>query len=343
MRILVIRLSAMGDVALTTPAISGMKASYPDAEIVILTQSAFKSFFADTELFLPDLKGRHKGFLGIIRIFIDLRKTGKFDHVIDLHNVIRSRILGLLFRFTGATVTVIDKGRDEKRRLIKGLEKKQLKHSVERYLDTFKRAGFGVSMTDAPWIRPTENTFGQLSELFEFENEKTINIGVAPFAKHPLKTWPIKYMEKLLELISNGRNVKFWLFGGKEDEAELETLATKLGNAYCFAGKHSLDVEIAVISKLDFMIAMDSSNMHLAALVSTKVISIWGATDPLAGFGAWCQPENYSIRISTDELTCRPCTIFGKGSCRRGDFACMETLAPKIVYDRIIKSGLLII
>jgi len=339
MRILVIRLSAMGDVALTAPAISGMKALYPDAEIVILTQPLFKSFFTDTELFLPDLKGRHKGFLGIIRIFIELRKTGKFDHVIDLHNVIRSRILGLLFWFTGATVTVIDKGRDEKRRLIKGLEKKQLKHSVERYLETFERAGFGVSTTDSPWIRPSESAFAQLSELFE--NEKTINIGVAPFAKHPLKTWSIKYTEKLLELISNERNVKFWLFGGKEDEAELEVLAVKLGNAYCFAGKHTLDVELAAISKLDFMIAMDSSNMHLAALVSTKVISIWCATDPLAGFGAWRQPENYSIRISTEELTCRPCTVFGKGSCRRGDFACMEMLTPEIVYDRIIKSGFL--
>jgi len=339
MRILVIRFSAMGDVALTTPAISGIKMSYPDAKIVMLTRPAFKSFFADTELFLPDLKGRHKGFLGIIRIFIDLRKTGKFDHVIDLHNVIRSRILGLLFRFTSATVTVIDKGRDEKRRLIKGLEKNQLKHSVERYLETFERAGFSVKTTDAPWIRPAENALGQLSELFE--NEKTINIGVAPFAKHPLKTWPIKYMEKLLELISNGRNVKFWFFGGKEDEAELETLVIKLGNAYCFAGKYPLDVELAAISKLDFMIAMDSSNMHLAALVSTKVVSIWCATDPLAGFGAWHQPESYSIRISTEELTCRPCTIFGKGSCRRGDFACMEMLTPEIVYNRIVKSGLL--
>ena len=338
MRILVIRLSRMGDVALTTPAIVGMKMLHPDAEIVVLTRPAFKSFFVD-KLFLPDFEGRHKGFIGIIRIFVDLRKIGKFDHVIDLHDVIRSKILGLFFWFTGATVTVVNKGRDEKRRLIKGLEKKQLMHSVERYLETFKKAGFPVKITDGPWIRPAKNAFEKLSELFE--NEKILHIGVAPFAKHPLKTWPEKYMEQLLELISKDRNVKFWLFGGKEDEEKLEVLSAKLGNACCFAGKHVLDVELVAISKLDFMIAMDSSNMHMAALVSTKVISIWGATDPLAGFRAWHQPENYSIMISKEELTCRPCTIYGKGACRRGDCACMEMLTPEIVYDRIVKLGLL--
>ena len=342
MRILVIRFSAMGDVALTTPVISGIEMSHPDAEIVMLTRPAFKSFFAEDDrfkLFLPDFNGKHKGFIGIIRLFIDLKKIGKFDCVVDLHNVIRSRILGLLFGLTGTTITVVDKGRSEKRRLIKGIEKKLLKHSVERYLETFKRAGFTINVTNGPWIRPTENAFQELSRMFE--SEKTLNIGVAPFAKHPLKMWPEKYIEKLLGMISKDRNVKFWFFGGKEDETSLEALAAKVENAYCFAGKYTLDIELAAISKLNFMIAMDSSNMHMAALVSTKVISIWGATDPMTGFGAWRQPENYSIRVSTKELTCRPCTVFGKGSCRRGDFACMEMLTPEITYDRIIKLGLL--
>jgi ADP-heptose:LPS heptosyltransferase len=91
------------------------------------------------------------------------------------------------------------------------------------------------------------------------------------------------------------------------------------------------------MSKLDFMIAMDSSNMHMAALVGTKVISIWGGTDKLNGFGAWKQPDEYSVRIPVEELICRPCTIFGKGECRRGDFACMNWLTPEMVYNRIDK------
>ena len=342
MRILVIRSSAMGDVALTAPAISGMKVLNPDVEIVMLTRPLFRHFFTEDDkfkLFLPDFNGRHKGFAGIFRMFNDLRKTGTFDYVIDLHNVIRSRIIGVLFRLTGSTVTIIDKGREEKRRLIKGLDKRPLKHSVERYFETFNKAGFHAAVTAGPWIRPSESSFEKVSEIFE--NENVINIGVAPFAKHTLKTWPERYMEKLLQLISGGRDVKFWFFGGREDKEKLEALAAKIGNSYCFAGAHSLEVELAAISKLHFMIAMDSSNMHMAALVSTKVISIWGATDSMTGFGAWDQPGSYSIRIPVEELTCRPCTVFGKGVCRRGDFACMEMLTSEIVYNKIIELGLL--
>jgi ADP-heptose:LPS heptosyltransferase len=91
------------------------------------------------------------------------------------------------------------------------------------------------------------------------------------------------------------------------------------------------------MSKLDMMISMDSSNMHMAALVGTKVISIWGGTDPLSGFEAWMQPESFSIRIPTEELTCRPCTIYGKGECKRFDFACMNWLTPEMVYEKIEK------
>ncbi len=84
------------------------------------------------------------------------------------------------------------------------------------------------------------------------------------------------------------------------------------------------------------MVAMDSSNMHMAALVGTKVISIWGGTDPLSGFGAWMQPENYSVRIPVEDLTCRPCTTFGKGDCIRGDLACMIWQTPEMVFRKIV-------
>jgi ADP-heptose:LPS heptosyltransferase len=102
------------------------------------------------------------------------------------------------------------------------------------------------------------------------------------------------------------------------------------------AGKLTLDQELVFISKLDFMITMDSSNMHMAALTGTKVISIWGGTDPLAGFSAWMQPDSFSIRIPVEELDCRPCTIYGKGK-TRNSFACMNMLTPELVFKKIEK------
>jgi ADP-heptose:LPS heptosyltransferase len=146
-------------------------------------------------------------------------------------------------------------------------------------------------------------------------------------------------MVKLLGLISAGHKCRFLLFGGKEDSARLEAFQKKVPGSVSIAGKLDLAAELALISRLDLMIAMDSSNMHLAALVGTKVISIWGGTDPMAGFGAWMQPDSYSIRVPVEELDCRPCTIYGKGNTRR-DFECMKRLTPEVVFDRM--NGLMV-
>jgi ADP-heptose:LPS heptosyltransferase len=342
MRLLVIRTSAMGDVAFTTPVIAGMLKQYPEAEMLLLTRKPFGAFFTESDrlkLFLPDLKGRHKGLGGIFRLFRDLNETGKIDSVIDLHNVLRSRILGVLFSMKGVPVSVINKGRKEKRDLIIGRIRRQLSHSAERYRETFRKAGFPVKTSEGPWIIPSGQAAGKVSALFDTTG--VINVGVAPFAKHDLKVWPEEYMIKLLSVIAEGRKVKFWMFGGKEDMAKLEVLAGKIPDSQIVAGSFSLDEELALMNRLDFMIAMDSSNMHMAALVGTKVISIWGGTDPLAGFSAYGQPDEYSVRIPVEELTCRPCTVFGKGKCKRGDFACMNWLTPEKVYDKIVSLKIL--
>ena len=342
MRLLVIRTSAMGDVALTTPVLRGMREQYPEVELVLLTRSAYKPFFSSIsglELFLPDLKMRHKGLAGLIRLFKDISRNSQIDRVIDLHDVLRSKILRFLFRITGVPVTVINKGRNEKKSLISGKKKIRLKHSVERYCDVFTKAGFPVLPSKGKWIIPSVNV--RLNSEFITGMQGVLNIGVAPYAKHKLKMWPESYMISLLGMISENYICRFWFFGGSEDSERLSILQTKVADSTNLSGKLSLDEELLFMSKLDLMIAMDSSNMHMAALVGTKVISIWGGTDPLAGFGAWTQPDNFSIRIPVDELTCRPCTIYGKGDCKRGDFACMNNLTPELVFrkiDRIINS-----
>ena len=338
MRLLVIRTSAMGDVALTTPVLSGMRKQYPDVELVLLTRPAFKLFFTSIdglELFFPDLRNRHKGFPGLLRLFKDISKQSKIDYVIDLHDVLRSKILRQLFRLYGVPVAVINKGRGEKEILIKGKKKIQLKHSVERYCDVFTLAGFPVNPTEGPWIIPSSDAVIKADLMTDKNSE--FNIGVAPFAKHELKMWPEENMVRLLEMITEKYKTKFWLFGGHEESEKLAAFEARIPGSFNTEGKLNLEEEMALMSRLDFMIAMDSSNMHMAALVGTKVISIWGGTDPLSGFGAWMQPENYSVSIPIDELTCRPCTTYGKGECMRGDLACMYWLKPEMVFEKIDK------
>jgi ADP-heptose:LPS heptosyltransferase len=336
MRLLIIRISAMGDVALTTPVLTAMRNQYPNIELVLLTRQAFKPFFTSINglhFFFPDLKKKHKGLNGILKLFSDIRKDGKIDYVIDLHDVLRSKILRLLFKLSGVPVSVINKGRKEKKSVIRGKIKTRLKHSVERYFDTFDRAGYPLVPTMGPWIIPSSEALKNVAGLLNAKDE--LNIGVAPFAKHKLKMWPEENMVWLLGLIAEKHKSKFWLFGGDEESEKLKAFQIKVPGSFNTVGKLNLEEELALMSRLDMMIAMDSSNMHMAALCGIKVISIWGGTDPLSGFGAWMQPGNYSLGIPHDELTCRPCTIYGKGECRRGDLACMNWLTTEEVFKRL--------
>jgi len=341
MRILVIRLSAMGDVALTLPVVKSFTERYPGYELVFLTRPVYNAFFREIQgirLVTPDLN-KYKGLTGIWRIYRELRKSGHFDIVLDLHDVIRSKVLRFLFRIAGTPVFIIDKGRKEKRALVSGRNRKKLKHTVERYADVFRRAGFEIDPVAGRCIEAGAGAKAKAAELFS--DRKGLNIGIAPFARHELKQWPVEYMVKLMEMISSVTGVRFWLFGGADECERLAGIEKIIGNSVNLCGKLYLEEEIAVMARLDFMIAMDSSNMHMAALAGTKVVSIWGGTDPLTGFSAWGQPENYSIRIPCTELGCRPCTVYGKGKCKRADLACLYRLTPEIVSGEISKLGLL--
>jgi len=341
MHILAIRLSAMGDVALTLPAVKSFVEKYPDNELTILTRPAFRAFFTGipgVSLFTPDMN-HYRGLPGIWKIYRELKNYGQFDMVIDLHNVIRSKILRLFFLISGTPVFSVDKGRREKRLLVTGRDRKQLKHTVERYVDVFRRAGFEVTPYEGKCIETGAEAKRKAESLFS--DTPGLNIGIAPFARHQLKQWPVEYMVKLMEMISGITGVRFWLFGGADEFEKLAFIEKLTENAVNLCGRLSLEEEIAVIERLDFMISMDSANMHIAALSGTKVVSIWGATDPLAGFGAWGQPPEYSIRISPSELECRPCTVYGKGRCKRGDLACLYRLTPEIVAEEIRRLGLL--
>jgi ADP-heptose:LPS heptosyltransferase len=342
MRIVVIRLSAMGDVALAAPVLRSMSNNYPEVEVILLTRKGFAPFFHSIPgltFFHPDLKNRHSGLSGIFRLYKDITAGGKVDHVIDIHDVLRTKLLRLFFRLKGIPVSVIDKGRGEKRKVITGKVKRQLAHSVERYCNAFAHAGFVIDGLIEKSVMVPAAAKNKAEQILS--DAALFNIGVAPYAKHSLKLWPEANMKKLLNMISAKRPSRFWLFGGPEEKEMLDSFAKDVPGAENIAGSFTLEQELAFISRMDFMIAMDSSNMHMAALSGTKVISIWGGTDPLNGFGAWMQPDKYAIRIPVSELTCRPCTIYGKGTCKRGDLVCMNWLTPELVFERIESAGVL--
>ena len=309
--ILTYRFSAFGDVAMCVPVLQELIEQNPNVEVIFVSRKNFAPLFAK----VPGVKfvgvnlEEYKGFFGLRRLSKKLRLEQNPDAVADLHNVIRGKFISRYFKSKGYNVAVLDKGKEEKEQLtdVWNLDKTQLKHTTERYADVFRSLGFNLQLSHA--LRP-------------ISTERSA-IGIAPFAQHKGKMLPLEESFKLAEILS--QNEKVYFFGGGKTETELlKEWEKALPNTESLAGKLNLNEELEVISRLKLMISMDSANMHLASLMGTRCISIWGATHPFAGFLGYGQSMQDVIQVQ--DLTCRPCSVFGDKECYRGDYACLMEL-----------------
>ena len=297
----------MGDVAMAVSVIRALVAQHPDVKITVLTRAFFKPFFKDlkhVEVFLADLKGKHKGISGLYKLSRELHAL-QFDAVADLHNVLRSKILKLFF--LGKNVVQLDKGRTEKKALTSGKRFQQLKTTHQRYADVFKALGFEVNLSNPKFPKAA-----QLSEKLKcfIPNKAIKTIGIAPFAAHKSKMYPLDQMESAIAELS--KDCVIILFGGGDHEvAILNTFETTYKNVASAAGKLSLEEELTLISNLDLMLSMDSGNAHLAAMLGIKVITIWGVTHPFAGFAPFNQPFDYALLADRKQYPLIPTSVYG--------------------------------
>ncbi len=336
--LLVIRLSAMGDVALAVPVLQAVCTQNEGIHCTVVTRPFFKDLFVgipNLSVFTPDLKQRHKGFLGLIRLFFDIQKARKIDTVIDLHDVLRSTILRNLFGWSGQSIFKIDKGRAEKKAATAKNRPSivSLTHTTERYAEVFRQAGWSVDMSQFQplKLKQTEKTTSFLSVL------KGDLVGIAPFAQHAQKRLPIEKIEATIEILTQN-GMQILLFGGgASEQKEAESIAKKFPKqVFSIIGKFNLLEEMTLMQEVKIMLTMDSSNMHLARLVGTKVVSIWGATHPKLGFSPFQQDDNHLyIQIPVEELPCRPCSVYGNKVCHRGDWACLNRIEVENIVSKI--------
>lgn len=305
--ILVIRLSAMGDVAMTVPVLRGLVHKYPDVKITLLTRAFFAPFFRDipqVTVYPADLKGKHQGVFGLWKLSKEL-KGFKIDAVADLHNVLRSHILKLFF--FGKNTVQIDKGRVEKNALVSGEKFQQLKTTHQRYADVFGKLGFLINLSN-PVFPERVVLSSKLQNLLGRSVQKML--GIAPFAAHEGKMYPLTLMKRVIESLS--KEYQIVLFGGGKKEVEaLAEIENTFENVVSAAGKLDLNEELDLISNLDGMLAMDSGNAHMAAMLGVKTITIWGVTHPFAGFAPFNQPKDYALVANKDLFPKIPTSIFG--------------------------------
>lgn len=334
--ILVIRLSAMGDVAMTAVIIKAFLEQNPDTKITMLSRAFLKPIFDDipnVNFYAADTKGRHKGILGIFRLYREL-KTLKIDAVADLHNVMRSKLLTLFF--TGIKSATLDKGRLEKKALISLDAKvfKQLKTTHERYADVFRALEYTIDLSKFTFA-PAKPLNQNLAEIVGNTENKLV--GIAPFAQHHCKWYPLDLMEKIIEKISLNSDTSILLFGGgKQEIDQLTELAQKFENTICVAGKIKLKEELLLISNLDCMLSMDSGNGHFSALYGVPTITLWGGTHPYAGFKPFNQPKENSFIPDLKKYPHIPYTVYGNKMIEGYEYA-MRTIEPELVSDKIIE------
>ena len=334
--ILVIRLSAMGDVAMLVPVLRIVTATYPNLKITLLTRGFFAPMFKDipnVKVYEADISGLHSGFVGLCRLARELKEL-EIDAVADLHDVLRSNVLRYVFYLYGIPVKQIDKGRAEKKGLTADNNKvfKQLKSTHQRYADVFSEFGYPVDLK-TPFFPPKQKLSPKTLEITGKNALKWI--GIAPFAQHDSKVYPLDLMERVINEIDNEGKAAVFLFGGGKPETEkLEKLAEKFKNVVSIAGKLSFEEELALISNLDLMLSMDSGNAHLAAMFGIPVITLWGVTHPYAGFSAFNQPEENNILPDLNRYSKIPTSVYGNKFVEDYEDV-MRTIQPQKVVNKI--------
>lgn len=371
MKILLIRFSALGDVAMMAPVLRDYALKHPDYDLTVLSKPFHAPLFDDiapnVHFLGRDPKRDYNGIRGLYRLYRELHQM-HFDMVIDMHDVLRTKILRKFFRVHGYPVRHIDKHRSLRRKITAREGKKQLQRLPTSF-ENYAAVLYGKLFEAQTLSELTREEGKGITHSLPCREGRggSLSIGIAPFAAHQGKIYPVERMEKVIEmLIEKSPECRIILFGGGGKEKEqMEKWAGKYSNVELAATVISekqkvksekyaddtvqdernnnfqlstfnsqLGSELQLMKDLDVMLSMDSANMHLASLVGTRVVSIWGATHPWAGFLGWQQSEDDCVQ--RHDLKCRPCSIYGNKPCLRGDMECMN-IEPSKVVEQLLK------
>ncbi|MBF7092745.1 glycosyltransferase family 9 protein [Flavobacterium sp. ALJ2] len=307
------RLSAMGDVAMTVPVLRAFVKQHPEVQLTVISRPFFKPFFdgiPNLTFFVFDDKERHKGFIGLVRLYKDLKEL-HIDAFADLHNVLRSKVVRTFFALNGKKTAFVDKAREAKKALMRTENKifEQLPTMFERHTKVFEQLGFSLDLSNPEFPKKTVLS-AEITNLIGENYQKLV--GIAPFAQYESKVYPMDLMQEVIAKLAENKEYTILLFGGGKKEIEiLESLSKPFKNVINVAGKIKFQQELKLISNLDVMLSMDSGNAHIAAMLGVKVITLWGATHPYAGFLPFNQKLEEALVSNRTKFPLLPTSVYG--------------------------------
>ena len=315
-KILILRLSSIGDVVLTSPIIRSLARCHPNAELHFLTKAAYAPLLDHH----PQLTRVHR-FSGQLEATIRALDAEGFDFVVDLHRNLRTARIKLGLGLPSATYS---KDRWAVLWHTKtGWGKLPETHTVERYARTLSALDCaldaqGLELFLAPEAR-------KLARDMRTRYFRQRPFGVVLGGGFATKRWPAAYFVELL----NGLDEPVVLFGGPEDRDVAEAVTAGLQfEPFNTVGEYALELSAALVGECRLLLTHDTGLMHVAAASGVPTVSLWGNTVPEFGFAPY-RADNVSLQV--EGLNCRPCSKLGHAACPKGHFRCMRDLRPERV------------
>jgi heptosyltransferase-2 len=318
-KILIIRLSSLGDVLLSTPLLRTLKNKFKGLQIDFVVKKQYSDALRlnprISELFLYE-KEKEK----IKTLISELRKRD-YNVIIDLQNNFRSS------------------------EITKALKTKTYKLN-KRTLDKFLLVNFKINrLVDAPPIpeRYTYSIPGQVPdggglELYTENHPSPLIegieklIGIAPGSRHFTKMWPKEYYETLGKMLSES-GYSIVLLGGKDDLTVCSEISEEIQGSINLCNVDNLLQTAADMEKCMAVVCNDSGMMHTACAMKVPVLALYGSTVKEFGFTPY---KNVNLILENNSLTCRPCSHIGRERCPKGHFRCMLEITPEKAYEALI-------
>jgi len=340
-KILIIRLSSMGDIILTLPVVEALKKDYPDSEIYFLCKKKYKSLLIHNpqidQIIEFDTQGDHKGINGFTKLIKEL-KTLQFDLILDLHSNLRSFFIRNLIP-AKIKVNYCKKWLARLFMVYFKTFKVKSEHTLDCYMESLQKLDlkskskilrFYLSEKDKVWA----NKF--LSE--NGWNGERILMGMAPGARWSAKKWNKEKFAEVVKMLVQGHPLNVVLFGDKNDINTISWITEELSRKWDSNRKPKVIQVIdfpfnqvaGVLRMCEVLVTNDSGLMHLASFLKVPVVAIFGPTHPKLGFSPLGQD---SIGITVNEK-CSPCSLHGKRECHRKERYCMDRISPEGVAKK---------
>lgn len=312
MKILIIRFSSIGDIVLTTPVVRAIKEQLEDPIVHYVTKQKFASIL-DGNPYVDKVFSMDKS----IGELLEVLKQENYDHVIDLHNNVRT--LSLKKKLARPSVT-FQKLNWKKWLLVKmKINKMPDLHVVDRYFGAVCNLGVKNDKRPGDFFISHQNEVN-IQEEFGLTPKSFIAIAIG--AQFKTKQMPVE----LIINIVNKLDVAVVLVGGETDielSKAIQDKSEKKVHDAC--GKFNLAQSSSIVAKSSKLLTNDTGMMHIASCLNIPIISIWGSTVPSLGMYPYypSQKDMYSIH-EVQDLGCRPCSKIGYQKCPKGHFKCMK-------------------